>query len=468
MVLGAYGSDSLDRPKIGLQTSIRGLLASYLVFSSTEFSTDEASLNFEAALNHVLLEDVEAPPTLDGAGSSGMKIQNINEDGGVDYLALRRCVVAGRWRPYGDTGYNQGIYIDDAENLLIEECVFDQNGWGADGQDGSEDIKAHNTYIMLGRTGRENHIFRGNISTRGRANGILAGSGGEVIANLSMQDAIGIVFGKTDNWYVQGVGGIAKHNVVLHGRDVNATDKRGWGFSVDNANGVVLEDNIIAGNTVSGMSYGFRLEANSRGGVQLYVRDVTIKNNIVYNWDGNGAESYGIALYADPYNESVIYNYGSDENDFLKDIAINDNSITFAHANARIISSKFISDIISSSGNKFHSTRELTSWFGIEGSNYDLDGYKTLYSDTTSTATQTLPSGNYGITDYLSSIGDTATFDAYYAKLRAQRKGAYDMDYTALPIINFVRDKFGKDAVTYDYSSLNNVSPIAPTGLSVL
>jgi hypothetical protein len=451
MVFGAYGSESIDRPSVGTQTAFRGAENNYLVIASIQFATDETSINWESGGNHILLEDVESPPTLDGAGKNGIKLQNINGDGGLDYLAIRRSVVAGRWREQGQVGYNQGMFIDDSEKLLIEECIFDQNGWAADGVDSSEDIKAHNTYITLGRTGRENHIWRGNISTRGRAVGIQAGSGGEVTANLSVQDGIGIVLGKMDNYRPQGVGGTAKHNVILHGRDVNANDKRGWGFSLDNINGAVLEDNIIAGNTGSGMPYGFRLEANLRLGIQLYVRDVTIRDNIVHEWNGNGAAAYGIALYADEYAEGVEYNYGSDREDFLKDITITNNSITLSNTNARVITAGYISNIIDSEGNMFYSARDAASWFGIEDSNYSLDGYKALYSDTTTTSNQPSPSGAYGVTDYLASIGDTATLEAFYAKIRQQRRGDWDTRYTAIPIINFVRDKFGRPPVSLTY-----------------
>lgn len=74
------------------------------------------------------------------------------------------------------------------------------------------------------------------------------------------------------------------------------------------------------------------------------------------------------------------------------------------------------------------------------------------------------PFGDYGIPDYLTSIGETATLDSFYANLRAQRKGAWNTDYTAVPIINFVRDKFGREAISLDYSDASNPdTPNIPT-----
>lgn len=461
IIVGAYGDESLPRPKTG-RFNIYNTI-DYCIFSSLELDADERSINVEKAMSHILFEDIMSPP---GTGKTGVIIQNIDGYGGIDYLAIRRCVVAGRFRPEGNDGYNQGIFIDDAINLLLEENVFDKNGWSADGVDSSNDLRAHNTYITLGRTGNENHIFRYNISTRARSSGIQAGSGGLIYGNLSVQDAIGIQTAREDVWWYDGFGGTVKHNVILHGRDVNSQDFRGFGIRVNNINNMTIEDNIIAHNFESGQPYGIRVEANRRSGVMMYVRNLTIKDNIVHNWNGrdNSLDGEAISLLSAPYDTSMTYHHGSDRNDFITGVTIKGNKLHLANPTLRMIQGHFAEDIIHSANNSFYLDRTPSQWFYIGDTRCDLSTYKTMVNDTTSSIQQTLPSGSYGITDYLSSIGQTATLDSFYTHLRAQRKGNWDTRYTAVPIINFVRDSFDRKPIPED----SIAAPLTPLMMLLL
>lgn len=440
MFVSAYGPLSIPRPKTGRLNIVSN--ASYLIFSSLELDENERSINIEKAIHHVLFEDILSPPSI---ADSGIVIQNIAGDGGVDYLAIRRSSVIGRWRP-DNIGYKQGIYIDDSINLLIEQCIFDENGWENGGGESSEDIKAHNTYIMLGRTGNENHIFRYNISTRGRASGIQAGSGGLIYGNLSVQDGIGITIAREDAWWPDGFGGLVKYNVVLHGRDVNSFDRRGFGISISNIYNMTIEENIIAGNTDSGQPYAIRVHANPRSGVMMYVRYLTIKDNIIHNWNGNNIiDGDAIALFSAPYYSTVTYSHGSDPTDYITGISILGNRIHSTNPDLRVINCSDSSDIVVSSDNTFFNPRPEAEWFRLNELKYDLSGYQTVVADMTSSVDQTTPTGGYGIIDYLTSIGETATLESFYSRIRAQRRGNWDSRYTAIPIINFVREKFGRE-----------------------
>jgi hypothetical protein len=103
--------------------------------------------------------------------------------------------------------------------------------------------------------------------------------------------------------------------------------------------------------------------------------------------------------------------------------------------------------IVSSANNTFYGTRTASEWVRLNGSNYNIAGYKSIVGDTTSSEGGISPSGGYGITEYLSSVGETATLASFYTHLRAQRKGNWDTKYTAIPIINFVRARFGRSPI---------------------
>jgi hypothetical protein len=167
-----------------------------------------------------------------------------------------------------------GLYIDDSINLLIEENIIDDNGADQyDNNNNTADIRSHNTYVMLGRNGSENHIWRNNISSRACSHGFQCGSGGTIIGNLSVQDAIGLQTTREDNWY-EGFSATVKHNVILHGRDINPNTRRGWGILITNANNQTIEDNIIGDNDSSGLPYGIMarstaMESKCRCATQL-------------------------------------------------------------------------------------------------------------------------------------------------------------------------------------------------------
>jgi hypothetical protein len=54
----------------------------------------------------------------------------------------------------------QGIYVDGVDGLLIEQCLFDHNGWNPAVPGAVATIYRHNVYLQ-GNT--SNMIVRGNI-----------------------------------------------------------------------------------------------------------------------------------------------------------------------------------------------------------------------------------------------------------------------------------------------------------------
>ena len=227
------------------------------------------------------------------------------------------------------------------------------------------------------------------------------------------------------------------------------------GIIASNVNGLTIEDNIVGLNTESGYPRAFGISNQVRDGVQMLVRNVTWKDNIAHLWDGTASLVDG--------HQFLLTGVSGNEN-----FVMNGNWVHSAHADHRIV---YVTsgDITGSLNNRFYGGRTASEQFRIDSTEYNLAGYMTAVGDTTSTNTQTNPSYNYGITDYLTSISETATLEAFYTALRSQRKGAWDTNYTAVPIINFVRGAFGRDAVVMVYSTGDDDPSIsAPSGLRVV
>ena len=441
MIVAAYGDESLPRPIIG-QFNIVTAGIDFLVLAHLQLDDEEASARWRGPLNYVLIEGCLMPP---GSGG-GMAIQHDSYGNGnisIDYLSLRRNVVAGRFRPSGAGGYVSGIYIDHAgNNLLIEENVFDDNGRDEfDLPSATNDQGSHNTYVML--NGATNVIWRYNITSRASSHGIQAGNGGHVYGNLSVQDPIAIQLAREDSW-LQGVTtGNVEKNVILHGADTSSLSRRGWGIIAANVNGLTIDDNIIGLNTESTYPRAFGVSNQVRDTIQMRVRNVTWTDNIVHLWDGDPAYTDGHQFMLDAGDAAA----GTNEA-----FVFTGNWIHSTNSGHRLI----LTDtgvVTGSSNNRFYGLRTAGEQFRIGDTQYDLAGYMAAVSDTTSTATQTTPLYDYGITDYLTSIGETAALASFYTNLRAQRKGNWDTRYTAVPIINFVRAAFSRDAVVMSYAT---------------
>jgi len=99
--------------------------------------------------------------------------------------------------------------------------------------------------------------------------------GGNIYGNLSVQDSIALETARDEANFPDGFLGIYKHNVILDPKGIQATLPRRWGIRIKNANGQLIEDNIIADNVVN----VFYIDPNIRNGVQMYVRNVSIKDN---------------------------------------------------------------------------------------------------------------------------------------------------------------------------------------------
>ena len=449
MILGAYGPLSQDRPKTGSLIGRRGF--DFVIVADLELGDIWRAVHLEGPFNHVLIEGCYMPP----ATVHGMVLQNPDGIGGVDYFALRRCVIAGRHRPSGIVGYVQGMYIDDAINLLLEENIFDDNGRDEFGVPNStSDLRSHNTYVMLGHGNGENHIWRYNISSRASSHGFQAGNGGVIIANLSVQNPIALQTAREDAWYT-GVSAAVTQNVILHGIDVSADNRRGWGILITNADEQLVADNIIAQNIESGQVFGILTRNATRSGVEMSVNDVVIQDNIVYNWNGeNVIDGEQLSLYG-PRTTNVT---------------LDGNRFHATNPDIRVIQTELEDAIVTSADNAFYGTISAGDQFNIGGIEYDLDGYKAFVGDTTSTADETTPSGDVSLPGYLTSIGEVATFDSFYETLRQQRKGNWDNRYMAVPIINYIRTRFGREEVapTYAWMSLSLSMPAnlgKPSGL---
>jgi len=190
-------------------------------------------------------------------------------------FALRRSVIADSW---STNGHSQGLYVKQTIGVVVEENVFDHNGWNTSVPDANPTMFNQNVYLQEGVIGIE---FHGNITARASAAGVQMRSGGNASNNLVYANGLGIRFGyRTVDWPNESASGSLVGNVVLGGPLAAASlSGAGIGIWVERADNALIKNNVVA-NFVDGTSpWAYTLNA--------FAGDVDFIGNVAYDWMGS-------------------------------------------------------------------------------------------------------------------------------------------------------------------------------------
>lgn len=358
----------------------------------------------------------------------------------VRNVVLRRCSVENTFNDDSvGGGHCQGIYIDSAKNedpnidgILIEECVADHNGWSEGPVSGEATPYNHNFYVT-GHCGRM--TYRRNISARASATGLQHRPGGHLVQNLFLKNPLGIWMADPSGHMLN----VASGNVIINGMNIGDLPSfpRGYAINLDHLRNADIHDNIATMNT-SATVYPVCL--NVTAGITSIaerviggISSVLVRNNIFYKWNGpftlvpNG-----------PFND-----FSCVGNDFQQSTLDNNKWVIFQDAYN-------FSAPLFFSGNRYWSPNVNTGggtdyWvYTPSGFLSSIYAWNTLVGDTTSSGIQvTYPDPDRTIETYMASIGETPTLDAFLTRARQNCRGNWDTRFTALPVINYIREGFG-------------------------
>ncbi|MEX0930421.1 MAG: fibronectin type III domain-containing protein [Candidatus Paceibacterota bacterium] len=193
----------------------------------------------------------------------------------VDDLRARNNVIA---YAYSDgNSHSQGLTGRYNSNILIENNVFDRNGWNPDVEGAGRTIFNHNIYLKENTDG----VIRNNIIARGSSQGIKISSDTtagfnniSVRNNLFVDNRIGADMGHSSD-----KADYSHRDMTF--RDNVFIDQYVWQFGAASADGLIIERNLFAN----------KLNASSQPVTHLLDdrvhRNITIRDNVVYNWPMN-------------------------------------------------------------------------------------------------------------------------------------------------------------------------------------
>ena len=460
MVLGAYGELLTDRPLIenaGLFMNKSGNVA----VVGIHFCDNERN---PAATEFVGFDNV---PSRSGIGAtvysdtggllfedcwfewfSGNVIQSWAFDTEDNMLAIPDIIVRRNIfnNNYSVSSHSQGLY-SNLISILLEENIFDHNGWYKQGQSNAQDegmatMFNHNTYF----SGTRNTIMRNNIFLR--SSSIQNKFTSNTSEGTNQIHAFNILV--DNNFYAEGEIGISlggnsdqdngprwKNLVVVNnvmtaiGRSFPTNRTLGWGIDVNDWSSGLVHGNLLAnwGKTDSYTNtYGFNIIGHTT--------DTIISENIIYNIVSGGS----LMSFSD-----------GDVSGALDSIIVRDNEIAALEDNSgRLINYSIVPETQVFEGNYYYFAKSDDLWFADSGTRIDFAEFAEISEDTSSVAE---------LRDYVEPERSVGTFlvDMGYVNdvpeeddeiphliglLKQQRKGNWDDVLTAQGLNGYFRDGF--------------------------
>jgi hypothetical protein len=368
----------------------------------------------------VLLEDCKFEAF---AGNLGV----IGQDSGANMIRnvrVRRCVSVDAYAGY--TGHSQGMYAESVDGLLVEECVFDHNGWSSWDPERPGTMFNHNAYI---NNSVVNAVFRNNIFARGSATGLMVrGRGTDAFNNLVLRNPIGISFAYSRvEWPADCVSGVIRYNVVLDSYDIaHASDSplpRGFGLQWQFTRGSRIHNNIFAH------------DRHSRGGLAALStdrpnEDLVVEDNIVYKWTGAGnLRGCGFLVGNDAFPASVVVRRN-----------------TFAQMQGGTVAATY--RLMAPGGvfdaNRYFSTSPNNEWFTIQDEGVEPAVWAQRANEPNLVLTQpNFPDPERTVETYMASLNRPGTLEAFLAEARQQSRTNWREDFTAGAVNRYIRQGFG-------------------------
>jgi hypothetical protein len=333
--------------------------------------------------------------------------------------------------------------------LVLEQNVFDRNGWDAAVPGAGATIYSHNVYV---KESVGNFVARGNLFANAASHGMQARAGGVVDQNTFLDNPIHLSFGHVNGSPVKagGVSGRVTANLFQGGGSIGGSG-RGWGIEAGNiraGGGTTFGGNVFKGSP-GGSGYAIYLTVGA--GVTnpadaVGVNDLTIENNVVHDW------SYGLYI-----NNALVP--GGTGGTALTNVTIRNNDFQRVQSRTVLyVGDDFTSTQIRLSGNRYNSAAGAvlvntggsavawTTW----APNRDAGSAETLvtYADPSRTA------GTYA-----GSLGLAATDGGYVLAARRLSSGGWNGNLLGSAVASHVRNGFGVLGTT-------DPAPVSPPPVS--
>ena len=350
--------------------------------------------------------------------------------GRLTNISVRRNVIVD-----ASGGRSQGSYVNGVDGILMEENLFDHNGWSEKVTTEKATIFNHNLYMSPKNTGV---VLRGNIFANSSSHGVQARSGGVIENNLFLKNPIGLLVGNGATFKPGGVYGAVRDNVFLDSRDINGA---GRGYAVEFGNttpgaGTIMERNILAHDSQRNfpaikLSMGDEPD-NLSDAVGL--NDLTVRNNIVYNWyQGLSTDS---AYVPGGAGFKALNGLTVEDNDFQQTISPR----LVAHGNP------YDDDHETWDDNHYWDESPSSGWFSVGTATRSFDQWQDSLEPDANRTQRKYVDPTRTVATYNRSLGGDASDAAFLQAARQMSRANWDTAYTADGVNDYIRDGFRVDS----------------------
>lgn len=380
--------------------------------NSSEREARASAVTLLAPMRDVLIEDCEFEGyevNVTVAATPGRK-QNIR---------LRRNLIRNAYATDGPVGH--GIYLEAADQVLIEENLLERNGWNPAVEGATPSVFRHGIYVQSGPDGCTGVLLRGNIIASSSSHGVQLRPGGAALDNLLVDNPIGLLLGGGAEPTEGGVVAVARRNVVLAGRDLDAENPRGWGLAAENLRSGELRSNLIAWGRTEALAFALLLEGNTPG---VGLRHVLAVDNVIHDWRG------------------PLRIGGTREQ--LGPLSLERNRITSSYASPALV---LVADAgalanVRWSENSYAGAAAGDAWFTLGEARLEAQAWSVASGDVVGVPPAAPEGGRPTLESYMASLGEPATLEAFLAGARAQSKSNWQPRYTAAAVNAYLRAGF--------------------------
>jgi hypothetical protein len=358
--------------------------------------------------------------------SGGLVVQKYTGPQLSDF-SLRRSIITDS---YSTNSHSQGFYASHVDGLLVEECIFDHNGWLIQGtgdnsqEGGAATMFNHNTYFNE----CNDVIFQGNIFLR-------PSSMGNKMCSNHPDSSTGILF--DNNLYVEGeigigIGGntedpsrfndvIIRNNVMLHIGRSNPTSRNfGWYLEISDNNNCIVSNNCFVHQPWYTNTYAINIGGASE-------ENILISNNTIYD----------IRYQAIRVNVNTAWN----------NIQIFENTIQDDTLGPLMVYQSGDFEEASYYDNTYY-TSDSSSFARLDGEYLTFDEWVSESGETGATNEEIdFTDPNRTVESYYSSIGGDGTFEGFIEEARQQSKSDWNPAYTASAVNDYIREGFDMEAL---------------------
>jgi hypothetical protein len=432
LVVASYG-DSTERPRLevaGHLINHDGHVREFVALVGLEvfgYRLDPGDPAFDGATNGGLRYV---------GGGRGLLIEDchfqyaevvLQSYGSVPYedAAFRRNVVEHNY--HVDTcGQNSayrpsGMYASHVQGLLVEENLWDHNGWNEEVASACATMFNHNMYLNAdGLVVRDNLILRASsmgIKMRSDATGDCDDVTFE--GNLVADGEIGFGIGGNSEEPYRFSNVVIRSNVFTDVGLGNPTDRSfAWQLEISDHDSTLIEGNVFQNQPWYSNAYGIQL-----GGGTL--RDVVVRNNIFYRLRARSLDVNAVTGWTSVRVAGNTF-VDPDQGSCLVDHAGSFAPLTY-------------------DGNHYSTSAGAGDWFCVGGDRLSLAAWQAASGESSAdTDVPAWPDPGRTIGGYAGTLGLPPTLEGFVAEARLQSRHDWSPELTAAAVNAYIRAGYGE------------------------